>query len=114
MSAEIKGRKAGWESARNWVSTGIALVALGGRDSSGSMEVTEKELQMEHVYTAIIQNPEYGETYTAHIQKNGSGWLGQIQEVPEVQSEGSTRETLLKTLKTDLHKVLMARAEAWG
>ena len=27
--AEIKGRKAGWESARNWVSTGIALVALG-------------------------------------------------------------------------------------
>ena len=28
--AEIKGRKAGWESARNWVvSTGIALIALG-------------------------------------------------------------------------------------
>ncbi len=27
--AEIKGQKAGWESARNWVSTGIALVALG-------------------------------------------------------------------------------------
>ncbi|MCE2413266.1 hypothetical protein J4G07_04635 [Candidatus Poribacteria bacterium] len=27
--AEIKGRKAGWESARNWIATGIALVALG-------------------------------------------------------------------------------------
>ena len=27
--AEIKGQKAGWDSARNWVSTGIALVALG-------------------------------------------------------------------------------------
>lgn len=27
--AEIKGHKAGWESARNWVATGIALVALG-------------------------------------------------------------------------------------
>ncbi len=27
--AEIKGQKAGWDSARNWVSAGIALVALG-------------------------------------------------------------------------------------
>ena len=27
--AEIKGQKVGWESARNWVSTGVALVALG-------------------------------------------------------------------------------------
>lgn len=27
--AGIKGQKAGWDSARNWVSTGIALVALG-------------------------------------------------------------------------------------
>ena len=27
--SEIKGQKAGWDSARNWVSTGIALIALG-------------------------------------------------------------------------------------
>ncbi len=27
--AEIKGQKAGWDSARNWVSAGIALIALG-------------------------------------------------------------------------------------
>lgn len=27
---EIKGRKAGWESARNWIATGVALVALEG------------------------------------------------------------------------------------
>lgn len=27
--AEIKGQKAGWESARNWISAGIALIALG-------------------------------------------------------------------------------------
>ena len=27
--AEIKGQKAGWDSARNWISAGIALVALG-------------------------------------------------------------------------------------
>ena len=26
--AEIKGRKAGWQSALNWVPTGIAIVAL--------------------------------------------------------------------------------------
>ena len=27
--AEIKGRKAGWNSPRNWIATGISLVALG-------------------------------------------------------------------------------------
>ena len=38
--AEIKGRKAGWESARNWIAIGIAFVALGGRNSRRFMEVT--------------------------------------------------------------------------
>ena len=37
---------------------------------------------MEKNQTVKIQNPEYGDTYTAHIQRNGAGWIGQIQEVP--------------------------------
>ena len=46
---------------------------------------------MEKIQTVKIQNPEYGDTYTAHIQKNGTGWIGHIQEVPEVQcSENMT------------------------
>lgn len=68
---------------------------------------------MEKIQTVKIQNPEYGDTYTAHIQKNGAGWIGHIQEVPEVQCEESTPEAVLKILKTDLHEVLLARADAW-
>ena len=68
---------------------------------------------MEKIQTFKIQNPEYGDTYTAHIEKNGAGWLGQIQEVPEVKCEGSTPDALLKVLKNELHEVLIARADAW-
>ena len=68
---------------------------------------------MERIQTVKIQNPEYGDTYTAHIEKNGAGWLGQIQEVPEVKCEESTPDALLKVLKSKLHEVLIARADAW-
>ncbi len=68
---------------------------------------------MEKIQTVKIQNPEYGDTYTAHIEKNGAGWLGQIQEVPEVKCEESTPDALLKVLKNKLHEVLIARADAW-
>ncbi len=68
---------------------------------------------MEKIQTFKIQNPEYGDTYTAHIEKNGAGWVGQIQEVPEVKCEGSTPDALLKVLKNELHEVLIARADAW-
>ena len=68
---------------------------------------------MEKIQTVKIQNPEYGDTYTAHIEKNGAGWLGQIQEVPEIKCEESTPDALLKVLKNELHEVLIARADAW-
>ena len=71
------------------------------------------ETQMEKIQTVKIQNPEYGDTYTAHIQKNGDGWIGQVQEVPEVECEESTPEAVFEILKTELHKVLIARADAW-
>ncbi len=68
---------------------------------------------MEKIQTVKIQNPEYGDIYTAHIEKNGAGWIGQIQEVPEVQCEEYTKEALLKTLENELHVVLEAQADAW-
>ena len=68
---------------------------------------------MEKIRTVKIQNPEYGDTYTAHIEKNGDGWLGQIQEVPEVKCEENTPDALLKVLKNELYEVLIARADAW-
>lgn len=46
---------------------------------------------MEKVQTFKIQNPEYGDIYTAHIEKNGAGWIGWIQEYPKVKCEGHER-----------------------
>lgn len=68
---------------------------------------------MEKIQTVEIQHPEYGDTYTAHIQKNGNGWIGRIREVPEVNCEQNTQGALLKALKNELHAVLIARADAW-
>ena len=68
---------------------------------------------MEKTQIVNIENPEYGDTYTAHIQKNGAAWIGQVQEVPEVECEESTPEAVLGILKTELHEVLIARADAW-
>ena len=68
---------------------------------------------MERIQTVEIEDPVYEETYTAHIQKNGDGWIGWIPEVPEVKCEESTQEVLLKTLVKDMHEVLVAEQEAW-
>ena len=68
---------------------------------------------MERVQTATIQYTDFLETYTAHIQKNGDGWIGWISEVPEVKCEESSRQKLLKTLKSKLHTVLETEWEEW-
>ena len=53
------------------------------------------------------------ETYTAHIPKNGTSWLGWFPEVPKVKFEEPTKKALLKTLETKLHEALVAEEEAW-
>lgn len=63
--------------------------------------------------TVKIQYQDYLETYTAHIEKNGDGWVVWIQEVPELKREKDTREELLKTLKTELHETLADEWETW-
>ncbi len=68
---------------------------------------------MEQIETAKIHERDGVEIYTAHIQKNGVCWVGQIQEVPEVKCEENTKKELLKTLEKKLHTALEARAEAW-
>ncbi len=71
---------------------------------------------MEKVFTAETQKQGPGETYTFHIQKNGEGWIGWIQELPEVNAEQGTREELLKTLAIEFGKVLKmyeTQAETW-
>lgn len=71
---------------------------------------------MEKVFTGETQKQGPGETYTFHIQKNGEGWIGWIQELPEVNAEQGTREELLKTLAIEFGKVLKmyeTQAETW-
>ena len=51
--------------------------------------------------------------YTAAIQKDSDFWIGWIEEVPGVNSQGKTREELLENLRSALTEALeMNRQEA--
>jgi predicted RNase H-like HicB family nuclease len=51
--------------------------------------------------------------YTAVIQRDGSWWIGWIEEIPGVNSQGETREELLENLQSALREALeMNRASA--
>jgi predicted RNase H-like HicB family nuclease len=51
--------------------------------------------------------------YTAAIQKDGELWIGWIEEVPDVNTQGNSREELLENLHSALTEALeMNREEA--
>ena len=51
--------------------------------------------------------------YTAIVKQEGEWWIGWIEEVPGVNSQGRTREELLDNLRDALEEALeMNRAEA--
>jgi hypothetical protein len=68
---------------------------------------------MEKIKTVKIHDKVFEETYIAHIQKNGTSWLGWFPDVPEVKCEERTEKALLKILETQLHAALVAEEEAW-
>jgi len=52
-------------------------------------------------------------SYTAVIQRDGDWWIGWLEEIPGVNSQGVTREELLENLRSALQEALeMNRAEA--
>ncbi len=52
-------------------------------------------------------------TYTAVIQQHSEWWIGWVEEVPGVNSQGQTREELLENLRDALEEALeMNRADA--
>jgi predicted RNase H-like HicB family nuclease len=52
-------------------------------------------------------------SYTAVVQQHGEWWIGWVEEVPGVNSQGRTREELLENLRDALQEALeMNRAEA--
>jgi predicted RNase H-like HicB family nuclease len=57
--------------------------------------------------------------FTAVVQQHGKWWIGWIEEVPGVNSQGATREELLENLRDALAEALEmnredARAAATG
>jgi predicted RNase H-like HicB family nuclease len=51
--------------------------------------------------------------YTAVIQQDGEWWIGWVEEVPGVNSQGNTREELLDNLRDALEEALeMNRVDA--
>lgn len=51
--------------------------------------------------------------YTALIQKDGKWWVGWVEEIPSVNSQGSTRQELMDNLRSALEEALeMNRADA--
>lgn len=52
-------------------------------------------------------------SYTAVIQRDGPGWIGWVREIPDVNSQGRTREELVANLHSALGEALeLNRAEA--
>ena len=71
---------------------------------------------MEQVHTIEVQEQGFVETYKVYAEQNGDGWIGWIQELPEVNCERKTKEELLKVLEIELHKrleIYKAEAEVW-
>lgn len=67
-----------------------------------------KKIKKVEIYDRVFE-----ETYTAHLKKNTTSWLGWIPEVPKVKCEAPTEALLLKTLENKLHQVLEAEEEEW-
>ncbi len=44
--------------------------------------------------------------FNAVIKRNGKWWIGWIEEIPGVNSQGKTRAELLKNLKSALQEAL--------
>lgn len=52
-------------------------------------------------------------SYTAVIQQSGDWWIGWVEEVPGVNSQGKTREELMENLHSALQEAVeMNRADA--
>lgn len=51
--------------------------------------------------------------YTAVVQQDGEWWIGWVEEVPGVNSQGHTRDELMDNLRDALEEALeMNRADA--
>lgn len=53
--------------------------------------------------------------YTAVVRRDGAWWIGWVEEIPGVNSQGETREELMANLRSALSEAVeMNRADARG
>ncbi len=50
-------------------------------------------------------------SYTAAIRRDGQWWIGWVEEVPGVNSQGATRDELLANLREALAEALATNRE---
>jgi predicted RNase H-like HicB family nuclease len=63
--------------------------------------------------TAMQYNPPMKNEFTAVVQRDGRWWIGWIEEIPGVNSQGESREELMQNLQSALREVLdLNRVEA--
>lgn len=53
-------------------------------------------------------------SYTAVVQRDGDWWIGWLEEIPGVNSQGRTREELLENLQSALHEALVEKSGEWA
>ena len=63
--------------------------------------------------TYLIHNKLFDETFTAHIEKNGDGWVGLVPDIPEIKCHGDTVEAVEQKLPDEVNQELIREEEAW-
>ena len=88
------------------------------REPMSSTQVRTRFVRPSKAVYYLVKGPVMWEVdmaanYTAVVQQHGEWWIGWIEEVPGVNSQGQTREELLANLRDALDEALeMNRAEA--
>ena len=82
------------------MSFGLSVGVSGGKLSKASKTLDRRRQVM-------------GTNYTAVVRQDGEWWIGWVEEIPGVNSQGHTRQELLENLQDALEEALeMNRAEA--
>ncbi len=63
--------------------------------------------------TYLIHNKLFDETFTAHIERNGAGWVGLVPDIPELKCFGDTIEEVEQKLPGEVNQELIREEEAW-
>ena len=67
---------------------------------------TKKESNMAKAHVAQILEGESGETFTLLLEETDEGWIGWIEELPEVSCIEATKEDTLEMLHVNLEETL--------